>query len=86
MAAIAPSAPATFYLAGADSLGRRTAALIVSQDGGTGVVMVSRDGGASWSELASGLPGASVVQLAFGPGGTLYAGTEGASVYRYTSQ
>jgi hypothetical protein len=54
--------------------------------GGTPDVMVSRDGGASWSELASGFPGSSVVQLAFGPGGTLYAGTEGAGVYRYSSQ
>jgi hypothetical protein len=53
--------------------------------GGPPDVMVSHDGGASWSELASGFPGASVVQLAFGPGGTLYAGTEGASVYRYSS-
>jgi photosystem II stability/assembly factor-like uncharacterized protein len=45
-------------------------------------VMVSGDGGASWSELAPGLPGSGVVQLAFGAGGALYAGTQGASVWR----
>ncbi|HVT59160.1 MAG TPA: hypothetical protein VHR45_12250 [Thermoanaerobaculia bacterium] len=49
---------------------------------GTTDVLVSRDGGATWSQLAPGLPAASVVQLAFGPAGTLYAGTQGASVYR----
>ncbi len=44
-------------------------------------VLVSRDAGATWSELAPGLPGATIWQLAFGPPGTLYAGTQGASVY-----
>jgi hypothetical protein len=47
-------------------------------------VLVSRDAGATWSELAPGLPGALVGQLAFGSPGTLYAGTQGASVYSLT--
>jgi photosystem II stability/assembly factor-like uncharacterized protein len=47
-----------------------------------GNVLVSRDGGETWSQLAAGLPGAPVSQLAFGPAGTLYAGTRGASIYR----
>jgi photosystem II stability/assembly factor-like uncharacterized protein len=45
-------------------------------------VLVSRDGGATWSQLAPGLPGATVRHLAFGPGRALYAGTQGGSVYR----
>jgi photosystem II stability/assembly factor-like uncharacterized protein len=45
-------------------------------------VRVSRDGGATWSELAPGLPRATVRQLAFGPGGTLYAVVVDNGVYR----
>jgi photosystem II stability/assembly factor-like uncharacterized protein len=45
-------------------------------------VLVSRDAGATWSQLAPGLPGAPVGQLAFGAPRYLYAGTAGASVYR----
>jgi len=45
-------------------------------------VMVSRDGGAGWSQLAPGLPGLPVVQLALGPAGTMYAGTQGAGAYK----
>lgn len=47
-----------------------------------GQVVVSRDGGATWSVLAPGLPGARVTQLALGGGGILYAGTDGAGVYQ----
>jgi photosystem II stability/assembly factor-like uncharacterized protein len=47
-----------------------------------GDVLVSRDGGETWSQLAPGLPGATVSQLAFGPADALYAGTQGASLYR----
>jgi photosystem II stability/assembly factor-like uncharacterized protein len=47
-----------------------------------GDVLVSRDGGATWSELAPGLPGSQVLQLAFGPTGALYAGTRAASIWR----
>jgi len=39
-------------------------------------VMVSRDGGMTWSELAPGLSRVSISQLAFGPGGALYAVTQ----------
>jgi len=45
-------------------------------------VLVSRDAGATWTQLAPGLPGALIERLAFGPPGTLYAGTDTASVYR----
>lgn len=45
-------------------------------------VLVSRDGGATWTQLAPGLPGGLIEKLTFGPPGTLYAGTDSASVYR----
>jgi photosystem II stability/assembly factor-like uncharacterized protein len=45
-------------------------------------VIVSRDGGATWAELAPGLPPLPVNQLAFGPAGTLYAALQGNGVYR----
>ena len=45
-------------------------------------VLVSRDAGATWTQLAPGLPGGLVDTLTFGPPGTLYAGTDSASVYR----
>ncbi len=45
-------------------------------------VIVSRDGGATWTELAPGLPPVPVNQLAFGPGATLYAALQGNGVYR----
>ncbi len=46
-------------------------------------VRVSRDGGATWSDLAAGLPRAPVRQLAFGPGGgSLYAVVVENGVYR----
>jgi photosystem II stability/assembly factor-like uncharacterized protein len=48
----------------------------------SGDVLVSRDGGETWRQLAPGLPGVTVGQLAFGPAGTLYAGTQGAGIYR----
>ncbi len=44
-------------------------------------VVVSADGGATWAELAPGLPPAAVYLLARGPG-ALYAGVEGHGVYR----
>jgi photosystem II stability/assembly factor-like uncharacterized protein len=45
-------------------------------------VLVSRDGGATWGELAPGLGSLQIFQLALGPAGALYAGTGGASVWR----
>ncbi len=45
-------------------------------------VLVSRDAGATWTQLAPGLPGGLIDTLTFGPPGTLYAGTDSASVYR----
>jgi hypothetical protein len=46
-------------------------------------VLVSRDRGVSWSELAPGLPRATVTHLAFGPGGgSLYAMVVDNGVYR----
>jgi photosystem II stability/assembly factor-like uncharacterized protein len=45
-------------------------------------VLVSRDGGATWAELAPGLPPAPVRRLAFGPAGTLYAAVQSNGVYR----
>ena len=47
-------------------------------------VLVSRDGGATWGELAPGLGSLQIFQLALGPAGALYAGTNGASVWRLT--
>ena len=72
---IDPSDPAVIYGGSSDFLEG-------GGSPGSGDVLISRDGGATWSELAPGLPGATVTQLALGPAGTLYAGTEGAGIYR----
>jgi hypothetical protein len=45
-------------------------------------VLVSPNAGGGWSNLAPGLPGLPVVQLALGPAGILYAGTQGAGAYK----
>ncbi len=50
--------------------------------GTTNDVIVSRDGGATWAELAPGLPPMPIEQLLIGPGGVLYAQVPGNGVYR----
>jgi photosystem II stability/assembly factor-like uncharacterized protein len=45
-------------------------------------VIVSHDGGVTWTALAAGLPPLPISQLAFGPGNALYAVVTGNGVYR----
>jgi photosystem II stability/assembly factor-like uncharacterized protein len=50
--------------------------------GTTNDVLVSHDGGATWAELAPGLPPVPVQQLFVGPGNAVYAQVTGNGVYR----
>ncbi len=55
----------------------------VAYAGTTAGVLQSTDGGATWSTVATGLTDPTVLSLALAPDGTLAAGTDGGSVFRF---